>query len=101
MKFYQEMVVSQMKQMSEDNQQLIWLKNKVAKQKQNEKALVETVGQMSNQLRIATEDSRIVRLRSKIQYDENKEEVIWNLLINLGDMTMLLLTPCLKTCRST
>ncbi|RWR92713.1 protein SUPPRESSOR OF GENE SILENCING 3 [Cinnamomum micranthum f. kanehirae] len=75
MKSYQEMVVSQMKQMSEDNQQLIWLKNKVMKQKQNEKALVETVGLMSNQLRIATEDSRIVRLRSKIQYDENKEEM--------------------------
>lgn len=70
------MVVSQMKQMSEDNQQLIWLKNKVAKQKQNQKALVETVGLMSSQLRIATEENRVVRLRSKIQYDENKEEVV-------------------------
>ena len=38
---------------------------------------METVGPMSNQLRIAIEDSRIVRLRPKIQYDhENKEEVI-------------------------
>ncbi|XP_058090002.1 protein SUPPRESSOR OF GENE SILENCING 3 homolog [Magnolia sinica] len=75
MRSYQEMVVSQMKRMSEDNQQLIWLKNKVAKQKQNEKVLEETVGVMSKQLRIANEENRIVMQRSKAQHEENKEEM--------------------------
>ncbi|KAG9457067.1 hypothetical protein H6P81_001575 [Aristolochia fimbriata] len=68
---YKEKVVGGMKQMSEDNQQLIWLKNKDAERK----ALKETVGLMSNQLRIAKEENHILQLRTKKQFDENKEEM--------------------------
>ncbi|KAL3614677.1 Protein SUPPRESSOR OF GENE SILENCING [Castilleja foliolosa] len=39
MRSYQEMVVDQMKQMSEDNQQLTWLKHKIAKEQKNKRAL--------------------------------------------------------------
>ncbi|XP_068652172.1 protein SUPPRESSOR OF GENE SILENCING 3 homolog [Aristolochia californica] len=68
---YQEKVVGGMKQMSEENEQLIWLKNKDAERK----ALKETVGLMSNQLRIAKEENHILRLRTKKQYEESKEEM--------------------------
>ncbi|XP_058097548.1 protein SUPPRESSOR OF GENE SILENCING 3 homolog [Magnolia sinica] len=75
MRSYQEMVVGPMKQMSEDNQQLIWYKNKVAKQQLHKKALEVTMGEMSRQLRIASEENRIVRERTKSQHQENKEEM--------------------------
>ncbi|XP_068652306.1 protein SUPPRESSOR OF GENE SILENCING 3 homolog [Aristolochia californica] len=68
---YQEKVVGGMKQMSEENKQLIWLKNKDAERK----AFKETVGLMSNQLRIAKEEYHILRLRAKKQYEEIKEEM--------------------------
>ncbi|KAG1370002.1 putative protein SUPPRESSOR OF GENE SILENCING 3 [Cocos nucifera] len=72
---YQEMVVIPMRQMSEDNQQLIWLKNKVVKQEQRSKVLEETFGVVSQKLRETMEENRIVRLRTKIQHEENKEEM--------------------------
>ncbi|RRT35982.1 hypothetical protein BHE74_00022178 [Ensete ventricosum] len=75
MRSYQEMVVIPMKQMSEDNQQLVWLKNKVIKQEQRSKALEETFGVVTQKLRETMEENRIVRLRTKIQHEENKEEV--------------------------
>ncbi|XP_073013393.1 protein SUPPRESSOR OF GENE SILENCING 3 homolog [Typha latifolia] len=75
MRSYQEMVVNPMKQMSEDNQQLIWLKNKVVKQAQRSKALEESFGVVSQKLRETMDEKRIVRLRTKIQHEENKEEM--------------------------
>lgn len=76
MRSYQEMVVNPMKQMSEDNQQLLWLKNKVVKQEQRSKALEETVKVVNQKLSETMEENRIVMLRTKIQHEENKEEVI-------------------------
>lgn len=72
---YQEMVVIPMKQMSEDNQQLIWLKNKVVKQERKSKVLEETAEVMRKKLLESAEENRIVRLRTKIQHEENKEEM--------------------------
>lgn len=73
---YQEMVVIPMKQMNEDNQQLVWLKNKVIKQEKRSKAIEETFGVVTQKLRETMEENRIVRLRTKIQHQENKEEVV-------------------------
>lgn len=72
---YHEMVVGPLKQMDEDNQMLLWYKSKVARQQRNEKALQQTMGVMSNQLRITSEENRIVRLRTTIQHEENKEQM--------------------------
>lgn len=71
------MVVGPLKQMDEDNQMLLWYKSKVARQQRNEKALQQTMGVMSNQLRITSEENRIVRQRTTIQHEENKEQVIF------------------------
>lgn len=75
MRSYREMIVGPMKQMSEDNQKLIWLKNKVVKHEQRSKAIEETFSLVSQKLRDTMEENRIVRLRTKIQHEENKEEM--------------------------
>ncbi|KAF7145759.1 hypothetical protein RHSIM_Rhsim04G0129300 [Rhododendron simsii] len=75
---YQEMVVNQMRQMSEDNQQLIWFKDKVAKEQRRSKALEESFEVVSEKLRKTVEENRIVRQRSKMHHEQNKEEFICN-----------------------
>ncbi|PPR88871.1 hypothetical protein GOBAR_AA31813 [Gossypium barbadense] len=75
MRSYQEMVVKQIRQMSEDNQQLIFYKNKVAKEQRQKVALEESFGIVSERLRKTMEENRIVRQRTKMQHEQNKEEM--------------------------
>ncbi|MCL7032769.1 hypothetical protein MKW94_029137 [Papaver nudicaule] len=75
MRSYEKMVVIPMKQMNEDNQQLKWLQIKAAKNQQHAKALEETVGVLSERLRKAAKENRIVRERTLLQYEQNKEEL--------------------------
>ncbi|XP_061376109.1 protein SUPPRESSOR OF GENE SILENCING 3 [Gastrolobium bilobum] len=75
MRSYQEMVVNQIRQMNEDNQKLIYLKNKVVNEKRRSKALEESFGIVTEKLRKTTEENRIVRRRTKMQHEENKEEM--------------------------
>jgi len=72
---YQEMVVNPMRQMSEDNQQLIWFKDRVAKEQRRSKALAESFEVVSEKLRKTVEENRIVRQRSKMHHEQNKEEM--------------------------
>ncbi|XP_042478114.1 protein SUPPRESSOR OF GENE SILENCING 3-like [Macadamia integrifolia] len=74
-KSYQEKVVGPMKQMSEDNQQLIYFKNEVVKEQRHSKALEESFGVLNDKLRKTVEDNRIVRQRTKVQHEQNKEEM--------------------------
>lgn len=75
MRSYQEMVVNQIKQMSEDNQQLNWLKNRVVKERNKAKAYEESLDIVCEKLRKTKEENRIVRQRTLMQYEENKEEM--------------------------
>lgn len=75
MRSYNEMVVSQMKQMSEDNQQLTWFKQKAAKEKRHSKALEESLNFMSEKLRKTADENRIVKQRSKMHHQQNQEEM--------------------------
>lgn len=72
---YQEMVVHQIRQMNEDNQQLLYLKNKMVKEKKHSKALEESFGIVTEKLRKTMEENRIVRRRTKMQHEEIKEEM--------------------------
>lgn len=72
---YQEMVMARMKQMSEDNQQLTWFKNKAAKDQRQKKALEESFNIVTEKLRQTTEDYRIVMQRTTKLHEENKEEM--------------------------
>lgn len=76
LKSYQEMVVNQIRQMSEDNQQLNYFKNKMVKEKKHSKAMEESFGLVTEKLRKTMEENRIVRRRTKLQHEEIKEEVI-------------------------
>ncbi|MFQ6638312.1 hypothetical protein Gotur_016988, partial [Gossypium turneri] len=75
MRSYQEMVVNQIRQMSEANQELIFYKNKFAIQQRLKTALEESFGVVSEKLRKTTEENRIVRQRTKMQHEQNKEEM--------------------------
>ncbi|XVF58918.1 hypothetical protein PTKIN_Ptkin07bG0104600 [Pterospermum kingtungense] len=75
MRSYQEMVVKQIRQMSEDNQQLIFYKNQVVKEQMLKSALEESFGIVSEKLRKTMEENRIVRQRTKMQHEQNKEEM--------------------------
>lgn len=68
--------------MSEDNQQLGYYKDKFSREQNKNKTLAESLGQISLKLRQKTEENRIVRQRTKMQQEENKEEVIYQLLMN-------------------
>ncbi|XP_076898315.1 protein SUPPRESSOR OF GENE SILENCING 3-like [Bidens hawaiensis] len=72
---YQEKVVNQLKQMNEDNQQLHWYKNRVVKEQMNVKALEESYGYVSQKLRKTEEANRIVRERTQLYHEQNKEEM--------------------------
>ncbi|GJN13566.1 hypothetical protein PR202_gb00284 [Eleusine coracana subsp. coracana] len=75
MKSYNEMVVAQMKQMSEDNQQLNYLKNKVVKTEQRSKAVEETLGVITQKLRETMEENIFVRSKAKEKHAEYEEEM--------------------------
>ncbi|MBA0690184.1 hypothetical protein Goari_007877, partial [Gossypium aridum] len=75
MRSYQEMVVNQIRQMSEANQELIFYKNKFAIQQRLKTALEESFGVVSEKLRKTMEENRIVRQRTKMQHEQNKEEM--------------------------
>lgn len=75
MRSYHEMVTNQIRQMSEDNQQLVYLKNRVVKEQKHKKALQESFGLVTEKLRKTMEENRIVRQRTKTQHEDHKEEV--------------------------
>ncbi|KAM0017701.1 putative XS domain, protein SUPPRESSOR OF GENE SILENCING 3 [Helianthus debilis subsp. tardiflorus] len=70
---YQEKVVNQLKQMHEDNQQLHWYKNRVVKEKMHSKALEESYDLVSQRLRKTEAENRIVRERTQLYHEQNKE----------------------------
>ncbi|KAF8658059.1 hypothetical protein HU200_059523 [Digitaria exilis] len=75
MRSYNEMVVMQMKQMSEDNQQLNYLKNKVVKTEQRSKAVEETLGVVTQRLRETIEEVIFVKDKAKEKHLEYEQEM--------------------------
>ncbi|KAF5742602.1 protein SUPPRESSOR OF SILENCING 3 [Tripterygium wilfordii] len=75
LKSYEKMFVNQIKHMTEANQQLSWFRNKAAKQETRSKALEEIIVTVSTKLRKTLEENRIVKQRSKVQHEQNKEEL--------------------------
>uniref|UniRef100_A0A2P2JI37 Protein SUPPRESSOR OF GENE SILENCING 3 n=2 Tax=Rhizophora mucronata TaxID=61149 RepID=A0A2P2JI37_RHIMU len=75
MRSYHEMVTQQIWQMSEDNEWLGYWKERVVKEKMNLKALEESFGIVSEKLQKTVEENRIVRQRTQIHHEQNKEEL--------------------------
>nr|GMD55014.1 protein SUPPRESSOR OF GENE SILENCING 3 [Ipomoea batatas]GMD56574.1 protein SUPPRESSOR OF GENE SILENCING 3 [Ipomoea batatas] len=70
-----EMVVNSMKQMNEDNQQLIWYKNKAQKHFKHAKAVEESFVLMGEKYRQSTEETKIVRSKTKDHHVQKEEEI--------------------------
>lgn len=68
--------MNQIRQMSEDNQQLVYFKDKIVKERRHSKTVKESLDLVTEKLRKTEKDFRIVRQRTKMQHEENKEEVI-------------------------
>lgn len=75
MRSYQEMYVKDMKQMNENNQQLSYYKSKAAKEQRHSRAIEQSFSIVTEKLRKTMEENLIVRHRSKMQHQQNKEEM--------------------------
>ncbi|XP_006664415.2 protein SUPPRESSOR OF GENE SILENCING 3 homolog [Oryza brachyantha] len=75
MRSYNEMVVTQMKQMDEDNQKLNSLKNIMVKKEQHSKLVEEKLGVVTQKRREAMEENKNVRKKSKEKHLEYKNEM--------------------------
>ncbi|TYI98357.1 hypothetical protein E1A91_D01G208500v1 [Gossypium mustelinum] len=72
---YQEMVESRIKKINDDSQQLNLLKKKVAQEQQHSQVLAESLGRLSEKLRQTTEEYGIMRQQTRLQHEQNKEEL--------------------------
>ncbi|XP_050205639.1 protein SUPPRESSOR OF GENE SILENCING 3 [Mercurialis annua] len=75
MRSYFEMVRDAINRMSEDNQQLEYLKNRVVKEQRRTKTLEESLEIVSDRLRKTAEENRIVRQRTQMHHEQSQEEL--------------------------
>lgn len=68
--------MDQLKKMSNDSQELLWYKKKIAKQERSSKALEDAFWLLSQKLRKLEEENKIVRQRTQMYHEQNTEEVI-------------------------
>ncbi|XP_037491145.1 protein SUPPRESSOR OF GENE SILENCING 3 [Jatropha curcas] len=75
MRSYQEMVVNQIRQMSKDNYQLLWLKNRVAEQQRHVEVLEESNTMYKEKLQMVTRDMDILRSKANVHHGQTMEEM--------------------------
>ncbi|CAN0865154.1 Protein SUPPRESSOR OF GENE SILENCING 3 [Linum grandiflorum] len=75
MRSYNEVVVRDYNRVCNDNEQLTYFKSKVIKEQRNSRALAESLGTVSEKLRKTMEENRIVRQRTALYHEQNKEEL--------------------------
>lgn len=75
MKSYQEVVISQLKQMRDDNQLLKWYMNKVGNLTKELEVLKGSFNRVSEKMRKVSEENQVVRQKTKLHHKEIKEEM--------------------------
>ncbi|GLT46209.1 hypothetical protein SLA2020_199830 [Shorea laevis] len=75
MKSYREVIVNQIKKLSEDSQQLIWVKLRLRVKEMHVKNLEESVCAQRKKLHLKREEMSKLRQRIQQQHEEHKEEI--------------------------
>ncbi|XP_021294352.1 protein SUPPRESSOR OF GENE SILENCING 3-like [Herrania umbratica] len=75
LKSYQMAVLNEIKKMSEDSQQLIWLKDRLAEERKRAKTFEQSVQNLSRNLQQKTRDIHIFKQRVQSLHEQNKEEM--------------------------
>lgn len=76
LKSYQETVESKIKHINDDIQQLDYFKDKAAKEQLKSQVYANTLSKVTDKLRQAKLENRVVRERTKEQQEQNKDEVM-------------------------
>ncbi|GLU14143.1 hypothetical protein SLE2022_307310 [Rubroshorea leprosula] len=74
MKSYREVIVNQIKKLSDDSQQLIWVKQRLMEEEMHVKDLEESVCAQRDKLHLKTEEMSKLRQRIQQQHEEHEEE---------------------------
>ncbi|GLT27890.1 hypothetical protein SLA2020_028580 [Shorea laevis] len=72
---YLETVEKQITQINYDSQQVTQLKEKMGREQRQSQALAESLGRVSEKLRQTTKENHILKQRTKLQHEQNKEEM--------------------------
>ena len=72
---YREMVVNAIRQMGEDNPQLLWLKNRVSELQGRAKYLDESNTMLKEKVHKEVKEKEILRRRACQQHEQTLEEV--------------------------
>ncbi|XP_020533449.2 protein SUPPRESSOR OF GENE SILENCING 3 homolog isoform X1 [Jatropha curcas] len=75
MRSYQEMVVNGIRQMTEENHQLQWLKNRVSEQERHTKELEESNSMLKEKLQMLTKETDNLRHQAKQHHEQSMEEI--------------------------
>ncbi|KAL6183705.1 hypothetical protein ACLB2K_045116 [Fragaria x ananassa] len=72
---YQEMVLHPLRKMSEESQQVNYMKTKVAKEEKHSQAIEDTLRIVNEKMLKIQEENRVLRERTRMHYEQNKEEM--------------------------
>ncbi|XP_065865176.1 protein SUPPRESSOR OF GENE SILENCING 3 homolog [Euphorbia lathyris] len=75
MRSYKETVVKGVKQMCEDKDEVVWLRNRVAEQEKEAKESEECYGILKEKLKIAKKELDVMRCKVKEQHEQHMGEV--------------------------
>ncbi|KAJ7946649.1 suppressor of gene silencing protein [Quillaja saponaria] len=75
MRSYQENVESKIKHINDNSQQINQLKNKYDKVQKISQVIAESLSKVSDKLRQTKEENSVLRQRTRMQHEQNKEEM--------------------------